>query len=241
MCIRDSWDRLQRFPHCFEVAEKQRALHSLKLDGTVDDTAPAPTPLTHVKHADGSVHIGLLQQFVDYMVLTPEVFEFLAHAFRARVEGQRTCLLRTDQLRRSHISPFMKWKPRQKEPTALPEWTYVPYLSTSKLWGLYALHKDSAGQFALHCYLPSHADPRAFDWATSYLCRTFRIAAPQTTHSTNADLGDCTLFWYLYAALLQKDLEDTAELERTFLTSCQGFVQDLLESAAEHQEEYCER
>ena len=177
------WARLQTFPHCFEIAEKQHGLHTLKLDGTVDAAAPPQITLTHLYHQGWSVHANDVQEFVDCGTLEPPVLELLLHSFRARVDPDLTCFLRTDQLSQQKVTPTMKWKRFQKTPSSLPEWTFVPYRSRSKHWALYALHKTAAGEFTLDCYLPRWVDDQAFDWATKHVCATFRVGSPSFFHS----------------------------------------------------------
>ena len=134
----------------------------------------------------------------------------------------------------------MKWCRGQKREAPLPAHTYLPYYSYSKHWALYVLRKDAASEFTLQCFLPRHVDAKAFENTTDYLVKHFETGEPEVTYSEDTELGDCTLFWFLYSALLQQPLEETLDVTRQFLSSCQQLLRDLLQEASVRQEEDCE-
>ena len=144
------WSKMQRFPHMFEIHATRDTLHTLKLDGTPDTTPQVSKTLTPLRCEGWSVHTAFLNELRSFFVLRPEVLEWLAQSLRARVDPARTCFLRPDQLQKQRVSPHMLWKRFQKEPSSLPEWTFLPYISTaSRHWALYVLHRDETGELSL--------------------------------------------------------------------------------------------
>ena len=65
------WARLQHFPHCFEVAERQGTLQSLRLDGTTNPSPALSQELRSLKHAGWEIRVTDAVQFSDRCLLCP--------------------------------------------------------------------------------------------------------------------------------------------------------------------------
>ena len=128
----------------------------------------------------------------------------------------------------------MKWKPCGR-PQALPDETFLPYCSKSKHWGLYVLRRCEDQEYSLDCCLPTKAKPEVFESATRYIASISRVKNNVTTHmAPDEGLHDPALFWYFYAAFLNKSLGDTLDSAKTFLFNSQQVLKDVLEAIHKH-------
>ena len=75
--VEDTWTKMKTFPHCFEIAERRNALHTLHLDGTARETYLVPTTFTDLSHEDWTVPVDALENFSTLGILVPSIVELL--------------------------------------------------------------------------------------------------------------------------------------------------------------------
>ena len=134
--IVEVWNKLQVFPHCFEIAERRNALHTLHLDGTLRRGTFISKTFTELHHNSWKIDVASLENFCSLGILSPALLEFFAQSLRLRLATDSTCFLRHDHLKHRKLSLRMRIHDRQRE-QALPARTFIPYLSESKFWALF--------------------------------------------------------------------------------------------------------
>ena len=210
--IQRIWTRLQSFPYIFELAERRNTLSSLNLDGTTRDQ-PAESPnINELDHSGFTVKLFECYNYVETGQLSTSLTELLAHSLRKHFNDSTTAFLKDYMLTKRKLSPLMRWKPYGRE-LPLPDETFMPYYARSKHWGLYVLRRCSEDHFRLDCFLPTKAQPEAFESTTRYIASTFRVGTNLHTHpAPDEGLKDAALFWYFYAAFLKKTFDrDTGD------------------------------
>lgn len=105
---------------CSNVAELCNKLHTLKLDGCLDETGPFSKEHTHVNHARWNIPVIDFVNFQRYFVLKPNVFEFLVNSFRCRTDPESACIIHSELFGKRAISATMTWTHSQKRETPLP-------------------------------------------------------------------------------------------------------------------------
>ena len=72
-------------------------------------------------------------------------------------------------------------------------------------------------------------------------CATkLNVTEPASAYSDREELQDCTIFWYLYAGLLCKSLDETWDLASRFVTSTRELLKGLVARASADNQGYCE-
>ena len=231
------WSKMQTFPHCFEIAEKRNALHTLNLDGSPRATDHVPAALTELHHNEWKVPVDALDNFCTLGIITPSVLELMAHTLRTCFSPDTHCFLRHDILRNRKLSLLMKTQPR-RPPKPLPATTFIPYLSESKFWSLFVLrrHADSSS-FALDCFFAHGAKDEAFQSTVRYVQSICPMHEEPTIHKASDNtIGDGIILAFIYAAFLQTPLQDVFDDTTTALAHAQDIFKDILRDAALHNE-----
>ena len=96
--IHTVWQKLQTFPHCFEIAERRLELDTLELDGTPRDKKLVAKSIAQLHYLGWSIKLLELNEFRQNSLLSTGLAEFLTRALRCRLSSDER-FLRHDLLR----------------------------------------------------------------------------------------------------------------------------------------------
>lgn len=226
---------MQRFPHCFEVAERHLELDALEMDGSPTEKRIGTRALTQLQHLGWTIRVSELRDFEASSLISTSVAEFFARALRHHLTSQE-CFLRHDLLRNNKVTAKMRLTPHSP-PASLPARTFLPYKTEKSLrWSLFVLRRTPATDaFSLDCHFPHGVDERAFAAPRRYLMKTFQIreADVTTIRAEHSDFCDGDFFWFIHAAFSQKPLADVEADARADFLSALKLVRELTDEALE--------
>ena len=165
MLVEGVFEKLQQFPHMFEIAMVQGRLDTLDLNGEVHGREAHD--MTHLRYQGWTVPLKEIHSFLRSGTLTPAILELLAkhvHPFLPRT----TVLRRATGLRRNKANTDHLGNRRTK-----PTIQLFPYLSDTKAWGLFVVDTTDATAPTLHRVLPELHAERAFEYVTKSLTKMY--------------------------------------------------------------------
>ena len=153
--LEDVAQKLEEFPHIFEVAKAQGRLDEYDLAGKHRERQKHA--MTHIKYQGWSVPTKEVESFCRSGTLTTGMFELLAkrlHPYLPRT----TVLRRATDLRRNKGSTEHLGK-RKTKPTI----QLFPYQSNSKAWALFVVDQSDEKAATLHRIMPETYADKAFE------------------------------------------------------------------------------
>ena len=160
------WDKLQTFPHIFEVAAARGTLMDYDLNG--ERKTKQATAINHLTYRRWKVVLKEYDMLLHKGTLEPSMFELLANVFRQHLPQDVF-------VHRPYVLRSKKTGPEQipKHVTS-PRIQVFPYRSNSKMWALYLLVKTNE-KYTLRVVTPEKYDAEAFDWATNHLRCQYKV------------------------------------------------------------------
>ena len=172
--LRLVWNKLQKFPHIFEVAAARGTLMDFDLNGQRKMKQAAT--IKHIAYRGWKVVLTEYDTLLQKGALEPSMVALMAKLLRQHLPKD-VLLHRPHQLRSQKTGPDQL--PNHGES---PRVQVFPYRSNSKMWALF-LVTCTDGDYTLHVLTPEKYDAEAFDWATNHLRCQYKIQQ-ETTHSS---------------------------------------------------------
>ena len=141
------WERLQTFPHVFEVAAVTRTLQEYDQEGRRILEPGASEPLASLNRRGWTVPVEDFRAYTQTGELSTDLLYLFVQALGDRL-GPDCCVRAKNHTRRDRAVPDFRpagWRRRE-----LPSVQVFPFQSRSKAWCLYVVHLRT----------PERADPR---------------------------------------------------------------------------------
>jgi hypothetical protein len=174
------WKRMQKYPHCFELAAARGQLDTLDMQGLARDASAMMVTKTRFSFSGWKVDSADIQDYIAEGELSESLLQGLFIVLRDRFP-KNAYLFPPHLLRTSHLSRTLP-QPRSKQkstPQSLPSVALFPYRTTkSRHWVLYALIKpdDTTTTERLILFKRPNVPSAALDWANKYIANTFAMS-----------------------------------------------------------------
>ena len=172
--ISSVWNKMQSFPHVFEIAAARRQLQNYKLDGTLFTKSARVTQIKTVDLYNWQVQMTDIEDFIHKMVVTSSLMELFAKIARSKLPSHCT------------LHPIYKCKKLNQLPLQVTpghQHAFIFESHTSHHWALALLNCDNTTtqmQPTLSVWLPHGVDPSAWESSIQY---NTALLSPLLTHS----------------------------------------------------------
>ena len=200
--MRQVWNRMQCFPHIFEIADARGELDNYDLQGHyVKAHSPDIAQLRAIQDDGWEVHLADLYDFTHSGILSLAMYHLIANRIQKYVLPDIVLhspfvLHGPNALVTAQILQFRKHKAKHS-------WSRIyPYRNMSRQWSLFmvtCLETDHQPQYTIHALLPHGADHAAFDWAKGHIVNAFGSDNVHIDEYSAAHNADSLIFVHLVA------------------------------------------
>ena len=216
------WDKLQTWPHIFEVAAARGTLSAYTLQG--DYVGMRRKNPFRISLSGGMLLSSDLWDFQLTGKVSEAFFDLVMNSIRSLLT--RTIFVHYACMLRSQKAGEVK---------GAPTYDIFPYLSRSRAWSFFLLdYTDLKCLSMLRC-LPTSATTVPFEWATNYLHRTRLVVAESTTYWSQHDVGDSMIFVELMKICFPDSFDSTdLKHQRVFAKELRDAIDKLSSMLTEH-------
>lgn len=155
------WEKLQTFPHIFEIASARKQLLDYELNGILKPVTHKETRVTHLELQQWKVTTNAIEHFCATQFMTTALMEFLCKIARCNLSNNITLhnVYKCKSLHKIKIEPCQD------------TWHIFFLESVSQHWALFALHFDMNTELVtkMHLFVPNHVESHSLD----FCLRTF--------------------------------------------------------------------
>ena len=224
------WERLQTYPHIYELAAARGTLSSLNMDGSERVTPVASPPVGAISFNGWNVQVARLVDFEATGEIHEDLMEGLLAVLRPRWPDHGYVFNAKDVQHGKNSCRMHRFKQgRRSLPEALPPVACFPYRTASKHWVLYVYLSASAApaEPRLLLYKAAAVKEAAVDWSTKLMRDTFQ--APLTCLDLpSVEFGDVAVLLVASAHTCEKALPDVQEAAEIAAADVHRFLRAVL-------------
>ena len=227
------WQRLNTYPHVFELAAARGSLSELHMDGTKITSPPVQPPVGTISFDGWTVKAAEMEDYATSNELTESLMQALLITLRDHWPDQ-AYVFEPALVRNANVSLTLpKRQPGKKAvPEPLPPIACFPYRTTSKHWVLYVYRSGSAATAGPKIQLFKRGDvkPEALDFATKHLQATFAVGVDEQ-ELPDAEYGDLAVLLAATALATGRKLADFQEDAEQAVVAVERFFRRVLARA----------
>ena len=194
------WERLQKWPHNFEILAARGIIQEASLHGEKLPSVDMSAALSRVTASGYYVFLKEWLSYVDHGVLSLSAFEFLAKLFRKRLS--KDVVLYTPHLL-TKATPDTTLDMILQMPRGIStavQLRVYPYLSKSLHWA-FLLVKSTDVKYYLDMIVPRGVSEDAFSWIRRRVGYIFQVSSVNVHYYQEQQAGDVLVFAQVLAYL----------------------------------------